>query len=324
MDCSLPLKKLPPDFDVLIPFIRFEKELERELLLSQREVLFASPRYFIVSPLTAKPVWAQEWLPACRIVDFTTRSEALKALKSQPHLGVFLETGAHAPLAGNLRRDLRELKLRRIEFTVPAKFDFQYFVWGFLDAHRLLICDRPYSRFPLGWHEFQEDKTTPPNRAYLKLWELLCLGHIFLKPSDVVVDAGASPGGWSWVLSQFVKTVYAIDKAPLAPAVAARPNIRAAAGDAFTVDPADYADCDWFFSDIICTPERLLTLVRAWHDRRTAAGPGRKPLNFACTIKFKGGCDFDILKEFAKYEGSRIIHLYQNKNEVTWIQQGKQ
>ena len=37
------------------------------------------------------------------------------------------------------------------------------------------------------------------------------------------------------------------------------------------------------------------------------------------TIKFKGDCDFDIIKKLLMIPDSKIIHLYQNKNEVTWI-----
>ena len=52
-----------------------------------------------------------------------------------------------------------------------------------------------------GEYEFQEDKTSPPSRAYLKLWELFTrLGH-WPRSGERVLDLGASPGGWTFVLA---------------------------------------------------------------------------------------------------------------------------
>ncbi|MEQ1723536.1 MAG: SAM-dependent methyltransferase [Pseudobdellovibrio sp.] len=316
MDYSLLHKKLQLNFDVLIPFLRYEKELENELLLSETEILFKDSKYIIVNKLNSKPLWAQEWLSQCRLQQFENKSAAIKALKGMPNLGVHFETDANAKLAESLKKELRELKLKRIELQVPSQFNFKYFAWGLFDSEHLIICDAPKSQFPLGWHEFNEDKSIPPNRAYLKVWEVLCMNYIQLKPDDVVIDVGSSPGGWSWALSQYVKKVYSIDKAELDPKIASNPKIHYASEDAFAVKPNEYKDCTWLFSDIICTPQRLLGLIDNWHNNSDVK-------NFVCTIKFKGNCDFDILKEFTKYENSRIIHLYQNKNEVTWIKQVK-
>lgn len=318
MDCSHQLlhKKLWPSFDVLIPFLRFEKELAQELLLSQRDIIFKNSKYFVVSKLDAKPIWAQDWLQNCQLAPFTNKTQAVKILKNIKNLGVHFETDANAKFAEGLKKELREFKLKRIDYEIQSKFNFKYFAWGLFDDNNLIICEQPTSQFPLGWHEFNEDKNTPPNRAYLKIWEILCCNHIQLKPDDVVIDVGSSPGGWSWALSQNVKKVYSIDKAELDKKILAQPNIFYKSEDAFQVKPNDYRECTWLFSDIICTPARLLTLVQNWHENS-------KVTNFVCTIKFKGDCDFDILQEFKKFENSRIIHLYQNKNEVTWIKQVK-
>lgn len=316
MDYSLLHKKLQPNFEVLIPFLRYEKELENELLLSNTEILFKDSKYIIVSKLAAKPLWAQDWLSNCRLVKIENKSAAVKILKNMQNLGVHFETDANAKLAESFKKELRELKLRRIDFKVPSQFNFKYFAWGLFDSEHLIICDNPKSQFPLGWHEFNEDKSIPPNRAYLKVWEVLCLNYIQLNPNDIVIDVGSSPGGWSWALSNYVKKVYSIDKAELDPKISSNPKIHYKSEDAFQVNPADYKDCTWLFSDIICTPQRLLSLVENWHNNSEVK-------NFVCTIKFKGGCDFDVLKEFNKYPDSRIIHLYQNKNEVTWIKQVK-
>lgn len=283
----------------------------------RHKVIFKHKNYILVEKLQVKPIWAQDWWPDCKFVDFENKSQAVKFLKSKETLGTAHQsTEELGKIAAGIKKELRELKLKRIKYEVPTRFNFKYFAWLLHKPHQLIVCDQPVSRFPLGWNEFEEDKETPPNRAYLKLWEVLVLNYIRLTPEDTAIDLGSSPGGWSWVLSDFCKKVYSVDRAELAPQIAARKNIRFNSGDAFAVDPKHYTDCTWLFSDIICTPAKLLSLVEKWHAES-------KVKNFVCTIKFKGDCDFDILKEFLKFSDSHIIHLYQNKNEVTWIKQEK-
>lgn len=313
MDYSLLHKKLQPSFDLLIPFLKFNKELEAELLLNGKKILFQNDKFMACEKLDQQPIWAQDWWPDTKAMPYVTKFDALKILKAQKNLGVYYNTTS-AAIATNLRKELRELNVKRIDYSVPAKFNFKYFGWTVLDKTHLLVCENPHSRFPLGWHEFNEDKNLPPNRAYLKLWEILCLGHIKLNSNDVVLDLGSSPGGWSWALSEQVKKVYSVDKAPLSPPIAKIKSIVYTEDDAFKLKVTDFADCNWLFSDIICTPERLLSLVNYWLKESPIQ-------NFVCTIKFKGPCDFDMIREFLKIEGSKIIHLYQNKNEVTWIRQ---
>ena len=311
MDYFHQLKKLPPKFDVLIPFLKFEKELESELLLQNKTIYFKNEKIIVVESLSCKPIWSQDWWPLCEQIAVESKSQLVQYLKSQKNLGVYHQSTI-SPLADSIRRDLRELKLKRIEYQVPSSFNFKYFAWTLIENHTLIVCKTPISQFPLGWHEFNEDKQIPPNRAYLKVWEVLCLGYIQLKPDDVAIDLGSSPGGWSWALSQQIKKVYSVDKAELDPKISQNKNILFKSDDAFKVNPQDYSDCTWLFSDIICTPKRLFVLVNYWQQNSNVK-------NFVCTIKFKGACDFDIMKEFLKIENSKIIHLYQNKNEVTWI-----
>ena len=306
---------MQPNFDLVIPFLKHKQELINELLLSSINIHSQNSHYFKTTPLNTKPIWAQEWLPNCKIIQFNSKNEAIKILKNQKNLGVFLPSPANNKLSLAIRKELRELKLKRIKFNYPSPFNFKYFVWTLYSENELIICETPHSQFPLGWHEFDEDKSYPPNRAYLKLWEVLALNYIKLTPTDVAIDVGSCPGGWTWVLSHFTQKVYSIDKAPLDPKVSNLANVHFNPHDAFTIDPHNYKDCTWFFSDIICTPIRLLELVQKWESTSNVK-------NFVCTIKFKGSCDFEILQKFNKFENSLIIHLYQNKNEVTWIKQG--
>ena len=201
------------------------------------------------------------------------------------------------------------MEKKRIEPN--SQFNFKYFSWTVIDA-KLIFCEKPYSRFPSGWHEFIEDKTFPPNRAYLKLWELFTVHNALNDKDASVIELGASPGGWTWVLSQRFNKVYSVDRAELDKKIQKISNIEHCIGDAFQVNCDQFKECSWLFSDIICTPAKAYDLIEHWMKNSLIK-------NYVCTIKFKGSCDFDILEKFLKIENSFVLHLYQNKNEVTWV-----
>lgn len=181
-----------------------------------------------------------------------------------------------------------------------------------LDEHTLLASARCSSPFPNGEVHFVEDKEGPPNRAYLKLWEAFTVLGVRPAPGETCLDLGACPGGWTWVLAGLGARVTAVDKAPLDPRVAAMPGVTVLAGSAFGLDPRQAGPVDWLFSDVICYPSRLLALVRRWIE----AGAAR---NFVCTVKFQGETDFDSLRAFGDIPGARLLHLFHNKHEVTWV-----
>src|SRR5690242_11628377 len=133
--------------------------------------------------------------------------------------------------------------------------------WMLLDAGTILAASDCTSPFPNGEARFVEDREGPPNRAYLKLWEALTLIGRRPGPGDLCLDLGASPGGWSWVLAKLGARVIAVDKAPLAPSVTAMPGVEVRQASAFSIEPASLGPVDWLFSDVICYPTRLLSLV---------------------------------------------------------------
>jgi 23S rRNA (cytidine2498-2'-O)-methyltransferase len=63
---------------------------------------------------------------------------------------------------------------------------------------------------------------------------------------------------------------------------------------------------------VICYPEKLFDWISLWID-------SKKCRNFVCTIKLQGIPDHAIAKKFIEIEGSQVIHLYNNKNELTFI-----
>jgi 23S rRNA (cytidine2498-2'-O)-methyltransferase len=184
--------------------------------------------------------------------------------------------------------------------------------WTLLEPDRILAAARCSSAFRHGEVEFVENKTVPPNRAYLKLWEVFTRLGIRPAPGDRCLDLGASPGGWTWVLHETGATVIAVDKAPLAPAIAALPRVSMRRESAFGLDPAAIGPVDWLFSDVICYPPRLLALVQRWLKAETCR-------RFVCTIKFQGKTDHATARAFAAIPGSQLMHLHHNKHELTWV-----
>ncbi len=183
--------------------------------------------------------------------------------------------------------------------------------WTLLDAATVLAVPRCTSPFPNGEVRFVEDRSGPPSRAYLKLWEALTLIGCRPQPGEVCLDLGSSPGGWSWALQQMGARVISVDKAPLAPEVARLPGIEHRPDSAFALDPQALGPVDWLFSDVVCYPARLLALVERW----LAAGTCRR---FVCTIKFQGETDHVAARRFAAIPGSELRHLFHNRHELTW------
>jgi len=187
--------------------------------------------------------------------------------------------------------------------------------WTLLNATTMLVAPRCTSPFPNGEVGFVEDRSGPPSRAYLKLWEALTLIGRHPEPGETCIDLGSSPGGWSWALSKMGAHVISVDKAALAPEVARLPGIEYRRESAFALDPRTIGPIDWLFSDVVCYPPRLLALVERW----LAGGACR---NFVCTIKFQGETDHDTSRRFAAVPGSQLRHLFHNKHELTWIKIG--
>lgn len=188
--------------------------------------------------------------------------------------------------------------------------------WTLLATDRLLAAARCSSPFANGEVVFVEDRTGPPNRAYLKLWEALVRLGRWPQPGERCLDLGASPGGWTWVLARLGAAVLAVDKAPLAPSIAAMPGVAWRGESAFSLTPESVGPIDWLFSDIACYPARLLRLVERWQ----ASGLVR---TFVCTIKLQGETDHEAATGFAAIPGAQVLHLHHNKHELTFLLDGR-
>ncbi|MDR1949761.1 MAG: hypothetical protein LBQ38_10240 [Spirochaetaceae bacterium] len=189
--------------------------------------------------------------------------------------------------------------------------------WALLDAHTLIASPRCSNPFPGGEIVFAEDREGPPSRAYLKLWEALVRCRKWPGPGERCLDAGASPGGWTWALARLGAEVLAVDRAPPEERVLALPGVSFIRHDAFTLRPEDIGPVDWLFCDVICYPPRLFEWIEKWL-RSGLCG------NYICTIKMQGppdpgGPGFETARRFAAIPRGRVAHLRHNKHELTWM-----
>lgn len=206
------------------------------------------------------------------------------------------------------------LKVRKFPVKIPKS---PIGLYTLISENQMIFSVETSSCLPAGKITFEEDHENPPSRAYLKIQESLTMANLLNgtelpKAGERCFEAGACPGGWTWVLAGLGASVYAVDRAPLAQELMENPLVTFQAHDAFTLRPQDIGHCDWVFSDVICYPERLLKWIKEW----LQSGLCR---NMICTIKMQGEPDWSIIKQFSEIPQSRIIHLNYNKHELTWI-----
>ncbi len=274
--------------------------------------------------------WNRVILQKPFIAEFSSIKEAADVLRA------IQRNWAHYPVACFRRAELIREKLPHLS-DKPRAFPYEVpqapmGMWSLLDEKTLIASAVTSSPFPCGEIHFEEDHINPPSRAYMKMYEAMAwVGWLDAKkkaeselaiptgrytepffPGAKVIDAGACPGGWTWVFDKLGCTVTAIDRSPLAPGLMAKPNITFLKHDAFTLKPEDLGPQDWVCSDVICYPPRLLEWIESW----IASGLCR---NFICTIKMQGAADHETTRRFAHMPGSRVVHLTANKNELTWI-----
>lgn len=285
---------------------KFLPELKKEI--SNIEAIHEN--LVIASGPVQKSVWAQCVGKNVQIISFQSIGAAVKILRANGR------NWAHLPISHHRRAQLIQDQLPKLK-NLPLNFlgplpQAPIGIWSLLDQNTLLFSSETQLPLPLGEVLFNEDKTTPPSRAYLKLWELFTVYGIKPDAGSRVIDFGSCPGGWTWVLQQIGCEVLSIDKAPLDPKVATLPRVKFLKADAFSLKPENLGPVDWFFSDIICYPPKLFEMVKSWKDKNLCT-------RFVCTIKFQGETDFQTMGKFEKELGAQVIHLFHNKHEVTAI-----
>lgn len=288
----------------------YEDELDEELARAGVPVTQRHGRLRISEGRPVHAAWsANTWWDAERIA-VTSIGHAARELRAR-HAVWALYAPEHRGRAELVEQKLPHVAARPLELGEVAP-DAPLGSWTLLDRDTVLAATRCSSPFPNGEPSFVEDRHGPPSRAYLKLWEAFAVLRRQPGPGDRCLDLGAAPGGWTWLLARTGAQVVAIDKAPLAPAVAALPNVEQREGSVFAMDPADHEPYDWVCSDVIAYPDRLLDMATRWLE----AGRAR---NLVCTVKFQGTTDHLAAARFAALPGARLLHLDNNKHELTCV-----
>lgn len=266
----------------------------------------------VFSPAPAQMLcFAQDiWLNP-QIVSFQSISEAVKILKMAGKFW-YLHPISHVRRSRLIEQELRQFKSLTSSFPLSAELP-SIGVFSLLDNNRLIFSSKRFKKWPDGQCFFIEDKKNPPNRAYLKLWEALTLLNKYPKKGELVLDLGASPGGWTYVMNSLGANVIAVDKAPLAAHIAQLPGVECLQQSAFAIDPQnDSKYYDWVLSDVACYPERAYQLIMKWIESKKA-----KQLIF--TIKLQGQTDLKIIKKLQEIPNSYISNLFYNKHEATFF-----
>ncbi len=250
--------------------------------------------------------WALDVWTAPQEIAIASVKAAADALRAIQRNWSAYGAGHHRRMALITER-LPPVKARALVFPEPAPSG-HLGAWTLLSPELMLASATKTSPFVAGECHFVEDRTGPPSRAYLKLWEACTRIGAWPQPGERCLDLGASPGGWTWAIANLGAEVTAIDRAPLAPEVAAMPGVSFRQGSAFTVAPEPV---DWVFSDVIAYPAPLLEMVQNWIGSGLAA-------RIVCTIKLQGETDHDAVAAFQAFPGGRVMHLWQNKHELTF------
>lgn len=257
--------------------------------------------------------WAQNVWTAPRWLEAASIGQAARALTALQRnwRGHALPESGHQRRQALVEAALPHVGSHPLRFGEPAPTAplGAFTLW----EHDLLLAS-PVTTSPFadGEARFEENRTDPPGRAYLKLWEAFTLDGQRPQPGELCVDLGAAPGGWTWVLAGLGARVFSLDKAELAPQVSGLPNVNHCLGSGFGLDPRHAGRVDWLFSDMICYPDRLLQIVRQWIAARACA-------HVVCTLKFQAQTDHAASRAFAAIPGGRLLHLSCNKHELTFI-----
>lgn len=261
------------------------------------------------------PYWARTVMLEPFFLNFKTIGEAANNLKEiQRNWAPYQYTCFRRAQLIQEKLPYINLKDRKFPVKIPQS---PIGLYTLIDENHLIASAKTTSYLPAGSLPFIEDHENPPSRAYLKIQESLTMANLLngtpLPDSNSrCFEAGACPGGWTWVLINLGAQVYAVDRAELAPELMSNPLVKFKAHDAFTLKPEEIGPIDWLFSDVICYPERLFEWINMW----LKYNPN---LNMICTIKMQGSINWTLIQQFADIPGSKIVHLNYNKHELTWI-----
>jgi 23S rRNA (cytidine2498-2'-O)-methyltransferase len=287
-------------------FKGFEKQLIDEIGCPREKI----GELLLYNHKPRKALWAKNIWENSQTISITSISDAARKLRALGKLWIPYYHN-HIRRAKLIQEKLAAVPLKRLNFleVIPTTTLGHWTLWN---EHTILASLNCSSIRPGGDWEFHEDKSNPPSRAYLKLWELFTRLHFHPNNQEICLELGAAPGGWTWVLSLLCKKVITFDRAPLKEEIASRSNVDHHIDDAFSLVPGDYPEVDWIFSDVICTPEKLYNWLLPWLQ-------DKKKRNFCLTIKLKGEDNQKWIEKFRAIPNGNMLHLYHNKHELTFV-----
>lgn len=190
--------------------------------------------------------WSALWLEAADSPDGRPLMRLCRGL--EPHV-------RHALIKRGLRLEQRDAPRLHVFFPTTASAwlassDPRNASPWLQGIPRLRVAQEAPSRSALKLEEAIETLLQPEERQRL------------LRPGKSVVDLGAAPGGWSWVLASRGLKVTAVDHGRLAPQLLANYPIRHCSADGFVWRPAK--SVDWLVCDIVDKPARVSDLMGRW------------------------------------------------------------
>lgn len=292
----------------------FEKELEKELEIKGLKIALKKDRLYLIEGDHPAMIWAQVTAFRLQSIEIESIKDGARKLKGLGRNWGLFTVDFHRR-ANLIQDELPHFNKKNIDFRSPVPNAPMGF-WTLWEQNQIFATQETSSSYPIGEMTFNEDKVMPPSRAYLKLWEFFTVYAPEAIEKGTAIDVGSCPGGWTWVLRTLdFKNVISVDKAPIEKRIMDLGNIEFRQESAFGLDPNNFDEIDWFCSDIICYPERLLNLVKRFLE-------SGKVNNFVCTIKYQAETDWENTLKFLEIPGSKIVHLHHNKHEVTWFLKG--
>jgi len=161
----------------------------------------------------------------------------------------------------------------------------------------------------------QAQKDGYRSRSSYKLLELNEKDRL-IRPGMLIVDLGAAPGGWSWVLLEKRARVIAVDPAMLRPDLYERRGLRHVKESAFTFEPEETVD--WLFCDMAWRPLEAAALLAKWARRHWAR---MLVANLKLPMKRKAEMAIRLREVLADGGWTRIRmrQLYHDRDEITVV-----
>ncbi len=149
----------------------FRTETERELAHRKLRPMQTFEDFFLFEGEPVDLAWSAAIWRSVEKLAITSINDAVKKMRPLAKKWVHLES-AHRGRGKLILENLREQKFAPLPFPSKLQLPEGTGAFTFLDDEKTVLWCRDFDRsHPLGVVEFLEDKSSPPSRAYLKLWE---------------------------------------------------------------------------------------------------------------------------------------------------------